>query len=74
MRFVSGNHPICQCCYNQLGFDDYEGSPHESVNEAWQHLRTKWLDGAGWSPEALEQVKVNLGIGEQRLRREGGEV
>jgi hypothetical protein len=69
LPIVLGSYSICPCCNTEFGNDDAP-NPGESLAHAWASLRRRWLDRVGWTKDALEQLRRNLGITEEQLRQQ----
>jgi hypothetical protein len=69
---------VCECCNTEFGVDeggvpDY--APAGTNAKVYARLRNKWLtDRAGWSTEGLTQLKNNLEMSEDQVRREAEEI
>jgi hypothetical protein len=63
---------ICPSCHTAYGLDDCEHKAHpgEPLAQRIARLRTRWLDGKGWSQSALDQVEQWLGLGREELEKQ----
>lgn len=66
---------VCPKCCTQFGVDDFaagvEPGPvwHE---RAWAVLRAQWLNRIGWPEWALTQLRENIAIDVEALKRKAG--
>ena len=66
-----GSDEICNCCEVQFGETDLMAldSAIGEQKQIWEALRNKWLDKIGWPDWALQQLKDNLGLDVEALKR-----
>jgi hypothetical protein len=66
---------VCQCCKLQLGYHDIEHIPPDPARPPevrWRGLRNQWLERVAWCDSALEQLRDNLGMDTETVRRDAG--
>jgi hypothetical protein len=61
---------ICPCCDTHFGNDDYVEAG--SVLKRWSELRIDWLNRVDWTSDALKQLRDNLDIDTDKLKRLAG--
>ena len=66
-----GSAETCSCCDVQYGHTDFIvlGSAIGRARQIWEELRKEWLDRIGWPDWALQQLKDNLGLDVEALKR-----
>lgn len=60
---------FCATCGNPLIFG---GEPGAELSAPCEELRIEWLNRLGWPDEALEQLRRNLQVDTDTLRRRAG--
>ena len=68
--FATPSYEKCESCNTRYGVTDVVTTG--SLNDRWRELRLMWLDSAGWSKAALNQIREHLDISEDQLRRDAG--
>ena len=65
---------ICPGCGTQFGSDDVPpiSSQPMPIELYFRTRRILWLSQIGWTESALEQLRTNLGIDTEALKREAG--
>ena len=63
LTVVTPSYWICPVCNTEFGNDDMPAEG-ETLEESWAWLRDRWLERVGRSPDVLERLRKNLGVGE----------
>lgn len=67
---------VCPGCEVEFGVDEgcASDAPIGWMRRQYAEYRVRWLNRVGWSPEALDRLRDNLGIAEEQVRREAEEL
>lgn len=66
---------VCDDCEIEFGVD--EGcpplAPIGTTHRQYAYFRARWLERIGWTQEAFDQLRDNLGMPEAQVRRNAAE-
>jgi hypothetical protein len=69
-------YDTCPVCITEYGLEDSitSDSPPGAQAGRWDELRIRWLNQAGWPEDKLRQLKENLEIDIDALKKSAGRI